>query len=225
MLLFIYSPSILSFHWKTVDWNYMPAQTLQSCPVLCNPMDCTPPGSSIHGILQAGILEWIAMPSSRGPSKTQRLNPHRLCLLHWQAVYLSLVPSGSPLLKVPCAISWRLNNGLPGVATSLQFPESYLLDIVLILGSAYDTVVKNKSANAGDLGDVGSIPGSGRFPGVWAGNTPVLLPGKFHGQRSQQATVHGILRSQTGLSTHTMLNCVAQKFSFLVNNCTLISMV
>ena len=35
------------------------------CPTLCNPMDCSPPGSSIHGILQARILEWVAVPSSR----------------------------------------------------------------------------------------------------------------------------------------------------------------
>ena len=42
---------------------------LQSCPTLCNPMDCVPPGSSAHGILQARILEWVAMPSSRGLSQ------------------------------------------------------------------------------------------------------------------------------------------------------------
>ena len=35
---------------------------------LCHPMDCSPPGSSVHGILQAGILEWVALPSSRGSS-------------------------------------------------------------------------------------------------------------------------------------------------------------
>ena len=40
----------------------------QSCPTLCDPMDCSPPGSSVHGILQARILEWITMPSSRGSS-------------------------------------------------------------------------------------------------------------------------------------------------------------
>ena len=39
-----------------------------SCLTLCNPMDCGPPGSSAHGILQARILEWVAMPSSRGSS-------------------------------------------------------------------------------------------------------------------------------------------------------------
>ena len=40
----------------------------QSCLTLCDPMDCSPPGSSVHGILQARILEWVAMPSSRGSS-------------------------------------------------------------------------------------------------------------------------------------------------------------
>ena len=38
------------------------AKSLQSCPTFCDPMDCNPPGSSAHGILQARILEWIAMP-------------------------------------------------------------------------------------------------------------------------------------------------------------------
>ena len=41
----------------------------QSCLTLCNPMDCSPPGSSVHGILQARILEWVAMPSSMGSSQ------------------------------------------------------------------------------------------------------------------------------------------------------------
>ena len=37
----------------------------QSCATLFDPMDCSPPGSSVHGILQARILEWVAMPSFR----------------------------------------------------------------------------------------------------------------------------------------------------------------
>ena len=41
---------------------------IQSCPTLCDLMDCSPSGSSVHGILQARILEWVAMPSSRGSS-------------------------------------------------------------------------------------------------------------------------------------------------------------
>ena len=45
----------------------MHAKSLRSCPTLGDPMDCSPPGSSVHGILQARVLEWTAiMPSSRG---------------------------------------------------------------------------------------------------------------------------------------------------------------
>ena len=40
----------------------------QLCPTLCNPMYCSPPGSSVHGISQARILEWVAILFSRGPS-------------------------------------------------------------------------------------------------------------------------------------------------------------
>ena len=40
----------------------------QSCLTLCDPMDCSPPGSFVHGILQARILEWVAIPSCRGSS-------------------------------------------------------------------------------------------------------------------------------------------------------------
>ena len=38
----------------------------QLCLTLCDPMDCSPPSSSVHGILQARILEWVAIPFSRG---------------------------------------------------------------------------------------------------------------------------------------------------------------
>ena len=41
----------------------------QSCLTLCNPVDCSPPASSVHGILQVRILEWVAMSSSRGSSQ------------------------------------------------------------------------------------------------------------------------------------------------------------
>ena len=40
----------------------------QSCLTLCDPMDCSPPGSSVPGILQARILEWVAFPFSKGSS-------------------------------------------------------------------------------------------------------------------------------------------------------------
>ena len=40
------------------------AKSLQSCPTLCDPMDWSPPGFSVHGILQARTLEWVAIPFS-----------------------------------------------------------------------------------------------------------------------------------------------------------------
>ena len=47
----------------------------QSCPPLCNPMDCSLPGSSVNGILQARILEWVAVPFSRGSSWPRNQTP------------------------------------------------------------------------------------------------------------------------------------------------------
>ena len=59
----------------------------KSCLTLCDPMDCSPPGSSVCGILQARILEWVAIPSSRGSSwprdQTQVSCFGRQILYHW----------------------------------------------------------------------------------------------------------------------------------------------
>ena len=62
----------------------------QLCLILCDPMDCSPPVSSIHDIFQARILEWVAVSSSRGSSRPQGLNPHLRGLLHWQVDSLPL---------------------------------------------------------------------------------------------------------------------------------------
>ena len=51
------------------DMHVLPMLSSFSCVWLRNPMDCSPPGSSIHGILQARILAWVAMPSSRQSSQ------------------------------------------------------------------------------------------------------------------------------------------------------------
>ena len=51
----------------------------QLCLTLCDPVDCSPPGSSVHGMLWARILEWVAMPSSRGSSRP-RDQTHISCI-------------------------------------------------------------------------------------------------------------------------------------------------
>ena len=59
----------------------------QTCPTLCNPMDSSPPGSSVYGISQPIILEWVAIASSRGSSSprghTQISHIGKLVLYHW----------------------------------------------------------------------------------------------------------------------------------------------
>ena len=55
---------------KSVTWEVMEDKNLKSkFGRFCDSMDCSPPGSSVHGILQARILEWVAIPSSRGSSQ------------------------------------------------------------------------------------------------------------------------------------------------------------
>ena len=55
---------------KISTWE-MKVKVTQSCPTLCDPMDCSLLGSSIHGILQTRILEWVAVPFSRGSSHSR----------------------------------------------------------------------------------------------------------------------------------------------------------
>ena len=60
------------YHWATREahrWNENESEVAQSCPTLCNLVDCSLPGSSVHGILQARILEWVAISFSRGSSQ------------------------------------------------------------------------------------------------------------------------------------------------------------
>ena len=70
----------------------MCAKLLQSCLALYDPVVCNPSGSSVHGILQARILEWVAIPSSRGIFLIQGSNLPLLNLLYWQAGSLPLAP-------------------------------------------------------------------------------------------------------------------------------------
>ena len=75
-------------------------KSLQPCPMLCEPMDCSPPGSSVHVILQATTLEWVAMPSSRGSSRPRDWISASLRLLHRQVGSLPLAPPGKPWVNI-----------------------------------------------------------------------------------------------------------------------------
>ena len=67
----------------------------QSCPTLCNPMDCSLPGCSVHGLLQARILEWVAFPSPEDLSDPG-IEPRS------PALQADTLPSEPPRSEVDC---------------------------------------------------------------------------------------------------------------------------
>ena len=75
----------------------------QSCLTLCNAVDCSPPGSSVHGILQARILEWLAIPCYRGIVPNQGSNPG---LAHREKILYHLSHKGSPR-----RLEWAVTEG------------------------------------------------------------------------------------------------------------------
>ena len=84
----------------------------QLCLPFCDPMDCSSPSSSVHGIFQARILECVAIYSFRGSSQTRDWTPVSCFSLHWQADYLLLSHLGSSvhpkargnILQTPCVL-------------------------------------------------------------------------------------------------------------------------
>ena len=72
------------------------AQSLRPGLTLCDPMDCGPPGSSLHGISEARILEWFGHFLLQEIFPTQGLNPHLFGLRHWPAGSSPLAPPRKP---------------------------------------------------------------------------------------------------------------------------------
>ena len=73
----------------------------KSCQSLCDPMDCSPPGSSVHGILQARILEWVAISFSRGSSRPK--DQTQVSLIAGR--FFTIQPPGKPSLSLNNHIS------------------------------------------------------------------------------------------------------------------------
>ena len=120
------------------------AKLLQSCLTLCNPVYCSPLGSSVHGILQAWILEWVAVPSSRG-SFQPRYWTHVSCgsfiagrffaeLTYWQSSYLSprslcllLAVSMNSVFTLVSSLNKLLGNRLIWYSGYLEHPGKKLM--------------------------------------------------------------------------------------------------
>ena len=82
---------------KITAYACVHVKSLQSCPNLCDPTDCSPPASSVQGILQARIAEWAVITSSGGSSQLRDQTRISLCLLHWQVHSLPLLPPENPI--------------------------------------------------------------------------------------------------------------------------------
>ena len=117
------------------------SEVSQSCLTLCDPMDCSLPGFSVHGIFLARVLEWVAISVSRGSSRPR--NQARVSLIAGRRFTLSY----SELPGKPQCLHRHYSQK----TKTRSFPDGM--------------VVKDPPANAGDTG---SIPGSGRSHMQWS---------------------------------------------------------
>ena len=90
------------------------AKWLQSCPTLCDPVDCSPPGSSVHGIFQARVLEWVAIAFAAAYPSDDLI----FCSSIFPSVQFSSVSQSCPTLCDP------MNCSMPGLPVHHQLPES-----------------------------------------------------------------------------------------------------
>ena len=182
----------------------------ESCLTLCNSMDCSPPGSSVHGILQARILEWVAISFSREFSwprdRTSISCVSRLILYYcvtWEGYVYSSNHSNIQLAITItfsyhlCRIRFRTLQPhvfipMPSPVLPMSCCSSSSIDsshkiiaffsLTFIMKFPGGSAVQNPPTNARDTG---SILGSGRSP--WKRKwqpSPVFLLGKSHGWRS-----------------------------------------
>ena len=154
----------------------------QSCLTLPDPMDYSPPGSSVHRIIQSKILEWVAISFSRGSSLTW------VDLGDWTWVSCIRVSLIAQLVKNPPAMQ----------VTPIRFLdqedplEKGEVTHSSVLGFLCGSAGKESACNSGDLD---SIPGLGRSPGEGKG---FLL--QYSGlENSMDCIVHGVINSWTQL--------------------------
>ena len=87
--------------------NIAVAKSLQSCPTLCDPIDSSPPGSPVPGILQARTLEWVAISFSNAWKwKAKSLSHVRLFATPWTEAYQAPLPMGFSRQEYCSGVKW-----------------------------------------------------------------------------------------------------------------------
>ena len=127
-------------------------QSLQSCPILCDAMDGSPPGSSIHGILQARILEYISSFSSRGSSQS-RVQPH---ILHCRWVCYQWTSLVAQMIK--CLLTMQETPGFSPSVWKILWGRKWQPTLVLFLenpmdGGVWQAIVHGVSKSRTGLSD------------------------------------------------------------------------
>ena len=153
----------------------------QSCPTLCDPMDCSLPGFSVHGILQARILEWIALPFSRGTSQPR----DRTLVAQGVFSQLEVFPS------LNCCLFADSHPALCNPMGCTRLPCPSLFPRVGTSGKESACQMQETQRNGFD-------PWLGRSLGGGNGNPlHYFCLENSMDREAWQATVHGVTKSQT----------------------------
>ena len=112
----------------------MHAKSLQLCLFVCDPIDCSPPGSFVHGILQARKLEWVAMPSSWGSSQ-----PRDHTRISMSLVLTDRFFTTSTTWEAPS----KAYIGVQTLYYSCKFPDEF--EIISQLKAAHTYIIKTDS--------------------------------------------------------------------------------
>ena len=156
-------------------------------------MDSNPPDSSVYGLLQVRILEWVAIPFSRGSSLLRDWTQVSCFAGELFTIWATRNAPSLLRLSAPKTMVFTWSRGLyKGLCVI------YLVSSMEQIGLPGGTVVENLPANAGDTGYVGSIPQSGRSPGVGT-SKPLQYSWLENSMNSKAwpATVHGYTKSQS----------------------------
>ena len=177
------------------------AKSLQSCLTLCDPTDSSPPGSPVPGILQARMLEWVAISLSNAwkwKVKVTSLSSVWLFTTPWTAAYQALPSMGFSRQEY-----WR-GVPLPSLQNIVKQLGSDEFRVLTGFPGGSDT--KEPACSAGNLG---SIPGSGRSPGEGMAAPSSILTWRIP-WAEKPGGVHGITKSRAWLSGyHLTLNIIS----------------